>query len=288
MGPETESRSPETDSTRLAEQIVRRSGTSFFWAMRCLPVKKRQAMYAVYAFCRDVDDIADEPGDETRKRNQLESWRGEIKALYQGRASTELGRALLPVIERYGVREDDFLAVIDGMEMDAGPRFRMTDKVMLDLYCDRVACAVGRLSIRVFGVSGPDGDAIAKALGNALQLTNILRDIEEDALRDRLYIPEDILRKHSIPVGDPADVINHPGFSAIFDELCNQAEKNYIEARQLLSRQDRSIVRPAVMMMEVYQRLLVKMRLRGWQPGSKKIRLPLLVKLWLVLRFGVF
>ena len=172
--------------------IVRGSGTSFYWAMRRLPPSKRAAMYAIYAFCREVDDIADGPigpGAEVRKRRRLKEWRDEIQQIYAGKASTVVGHALLPAIEKFGLRIKDFNSVISGMEMDAGDSVRIENMDELTLYCDRVASAVGRLSTRVFGLEPQIGDRLAFNQGQALQLTNILRDVDEDAKQERLYLP---------------------------------------------------------------------------------------------------
>ncbi|MEQ9200516.1 MAG: squalene/phytoene synthase family protein, partial [Rhodospirillales bacterium] len=170
----------QTDQT-IAEEATKASGSSFFFAMRLLPPEKRAAMYAVYAFCRDVDDIADEPGDLADKQIALARWRGWIDDLYQGRRPGHpVARALQQPIAEFDLKQDDFLAVIEGMELDARPDIRIPDREALIDYCDKVACAVGRLSVRVFGMPEDDGLALARAEGLALQLTNILRDVAED------------------------------------------------------------------------------------------------------------
>ena len=183
----------EAESTAYVEAIVRRAGTSFYWAMRRLPEQKRQAMYAIYAFCREVDDIADGADGEEQKRAVLGLWRGEIERLYADRPRNSIALALQRPVAVFGLKKEDFRAVIDGMEMDAQPSIRIPDMDELTLYCDRVACAVGRLSVRVFGLDDDTGRALAFAQGQALQLTNILRDIDEDARNDRLYVPNDLL-----------------------------------------------------------------------------------------------
>jgi len=279
----------EIDAALCAEKVVRSSGSSFFWAMRCLPMEKRQAMFAVYAFCRKVDDIADEVGAEQTKRQQLQKWRKDILSVYSEKPTmSRLAQALVRPIQQYNLQKSDFLAVIDGMEMDVGSHFRMTDMAMLTLYCDRVACAVGRLSIRVFGVAGDKGDTIAKALGDALQLTNILRDIEEDAKNDRMYLPKDVLLKYGISEQNPSDIIAHAQFGIVFKEFVVMAGQKFSQSRILLSAENPKSVRPAVMMMEVYQRIFDKLRLRGWQPGQPRVGLNIFIKLWLVIRYGIF
>jgi phytoene synthase len=168
------------------ERLVRASGTSFYRGMRILPPDRRAAMYGIYAFCRLVDDIADEPAPIEAKRLALAAWRGRIGALAQGVTSDATTRVLLPAMRKFALREADFLAVIDGMETDAETIVLAPSEAELDVYCDRVASAVGRLSVRAFGDASPAADTVAHHLGRALQLTNILRDIAEDAARGRI------------------------------------------------------------------------------------------------------
>ena len=156
------------------------SGSSFYAAMRILPPAQRQAMYAVYAFCRAVDDVADDDGPTEERLARLDHWRGEIERLYAGGGETELTDGLQPLIAAFGFAKADFLAVIDGMEMDVRREMRAPDWQTLDLYCDRVASAVGRLCVRIFGLGDDDGLPLSHHLGRALQMTNILRDLDED------------------------------------------------------------------------------------------------------------
>src|SRR5512132_2750685 len=218
------------------EQLVRESGSSFYWAMRFLPMEKRRAMFAVYAFCRQVDDIADEPGQIAAKRRALGGWRQEIERLYAGIADRPVAAALLRPVERFDLRKQDFLAVIDGMEMDAAERIRIADMEELHRYCDRVACAVGRLSVRIFGVPQPTGDLLASALGEALQLTNILRDLKEDARGDRLYLPADLLREYGVCLGSDANAMLHNNaIPDICEELAAMAALKFEEASALVA-----------------------------------------------------
>ena len=277
----------EADAVAHVETVVRRSGSSFFWAMRMLPEEKRNAMFAVYAFCREVDDIADEPGEEAEKRFRLAQWRGEIERLYGGQPRFPVAVALAPAVARFGLVKSDFRAVIDGMEMDAADTLRMDHMEMLNLYCDRVACAVGRLSNRVFGIDGETADRLAFSLGQALQLTNILRDLCEDAERDRLYLPMDLLRAHGIDVSEPSAVLVHPAVGGVCELLAGVARKRFDEAEAVLAGCDRRLVRPAVMMKEVYSRILSSLMRSGWMPIGGRVRLSSLSKLWIVIRHGV-
>ncbi len=285
-------RESETVSTAVddehVEALVRRSGTSFYWAMRLLPPEKRQAMFAIYAFCREVDDIADDPGDETAKRRRLADWRGEIDRLYAGEPSRRISQALLHPSSRFDLRKEDFEAIVAGMEMDAGDRVRIADTAELTLYCDRVACAVGRLSTRVFGVDEPTGGRLAMALGQALQLTNILRDLEEDAYRDRLYLPQDLLRAHGIgPTEDALAVLLNPASAEVFSNIAELARGQFSEAAAILATCDRRQVRPATIMMEVYRRTFKRLASRGWRRWSEPVSVPKIEKLWVAFRHGM-
>src|SRR5579875_1971317 len=179
------------------------SGSSFYAGMRVLPKAEREGMYAVYGFCRIVDDIADDlHGDRASRRAELDGWRADLNCLYAG---GEPGRAafLATPVQRFGLEKADFLAVIDGMQMDVDADIRAPSMEVLDLYVDRVACAVGRLSVKVFGMDAEPGLALAHHLGRALQLTNILRDFDEDAAIGRLYVPREALDRAGIYGDDP-------------------------------------------------------------------------------------
>ena len=199
--------------TSTADAGRKASGSSFYAAMRILPKTQRAAMYEIYAFCRAVDDIADDPGPLAGRKEQLQQWRSDVRALYDGAAPPQL-RGLQTAIQNFDLRQDDFLAIIDGMEMDAGGPIRAPQWSVLDLYCDRVASAVGRLSVRVFGIAGDAGLALAHHLGRALQLTNILRDLDEDAGVGRLYLPSEALREAGISATDPDDGLVRSGARA--------------------------------------------------------------------------
>lgn len=277
-----------TADTHNVETIVRRSGTSFYWAMRLLPAEKRQAMFAIYAFCREVDDIADDPGQECIKRQQLAEWRDEIDRLYAGRPTHSVARSLAQPLKRFNLAKEDFEAIVAGMEMDAGDCVRLADIAELSLYCDRVACAVGRLSTRVFGVDEQTGGELANALGQALQLTNILRDLEEDATRDRLYLPEDLLRAQGIEcTQDPLEVLRHPASTEVVSQVADIARGRFGDAATVLATCDRRQVKPATVMMEVYRRTFDRLTSRGWRRWAEPVSVPKLEKLWVAFRYGV-
>jgi phytoene synthase len=186
------------------------SGSSFFAAMRILPAAERGAIYAVYAFCRAVDDIADDGGPIEQRLAELDRWRADIERLYNGGGETELTEGLQPLIETFGLEKTDFLAVIDGMEMDVRQQMTAPDWPTLDIYCERVASAVGRLCVRIYGLPKKDGLTLSHHLGRALQLTNILRDLDEDAAMGRLYLPREALAAAAIASTNPFEVLSHP------------------------------------------------------------------------------
>ncbi|MFZ1415418.1 MAG: presqualene diphosphate synthase HpnD [Defluviicoccus sp.] len=272
----------------VAERIVARSGSSFYWGMRALAPAKRQAMFAVYAFCREVDDIADEPGTMPVKLSRLDGWRADIKRLYAGETpQAPVARALRAPVAQFDLRKDDFLAVIAGMEMDAADRLRIRDMDELTVYCDRVACAVGRLSVRIFGLPQPLGDELADSQGRALQLTNILRDLQDDAARDRLYLPRDRLRTHGIKETEPDAVLANPALAAVCEDLAERACAYFAAADRAAAQCDRKAVRPARMMMEVYRRTLQALIARGWRRWHEPVALSPAAKLWVALRYGL-
>ncbi len=265
---------------------VEAAGTSFYWAMRVLPEARRDAMFAIYAFCREVDDIADGADPPDVKRRDLDAWRREIEALFAGHPATTAGRALLEPTRAFGLRRADFLAVIDGMEMDAA-EIRAPSLAELDLYCDRVASAVGRLSVRAFGVATEAADRVAHALGRALQLTNILRDLAEDGERGRLYLPRELLVAEGISATDPATVLKHPALPRVCEALVRIAEARFREARAARRECPRRPMRPAAAMGAVYHAILERLRRRGWRDLDRGVRIPKALKLWFALRYGL-
>jgi len=270
-----------------ARETVVAAGTSFYWAMRILPRQRREAMFAVYAFCRVIDDIADSNDPPEAKLAALSAWRTEVGAIFSGTPSEPIARNLVAAATHFDLREYDFLALIDGMEMDAREDIVAPSLATLDLYCDRVASAVGRLSVRIFGENSPDADRVAYALGRALQVTNILRDLDEDAARGRLYLPRELLERHSVPVGPPAEVLAHPNIADVCDEVAALAERRYAAAWGAMKHCQHRAMRPAAVMAAVYHATLVRLRRRGWSRLDKPVSVPRVVKIWLALRHGL-
>jgi squalene synthase HpnD len=264
-------RADDADRAEMAER-VERSGTSFYWSMRLLPRAKREAMFAIYAFCRAVDDLADEPAPVESKRAGLAEWRAEIDRLYAGRPTHAVARALVEPVARFGLRREDFLAVIDGCEMDANGPVVAPDWATLRLYCARVAGAVGRLSVHVFGAAGPEGDRLAASLGEAVQLTNLLRDLAEDGRDGRLYLPRELLLQHGVPTS-PAMALSHPALAQVCREVARGAEARFTEAGQALAKLPRRPLTPARIIMGIYRRLLAKLVAQGFRRLEPKVRL---------------
>ncbi len=278
----------QADLDAMVIERVRRSGSSFYWGMRLMAPERRQAMYAVYAFCREVDDIADEPGLAVDKQRGLAEWRDDIAAIYEGREPClPLARALVGPVHDYGLQQGDLLAVIDGCEMDAGDGLVRPPKAILDLYCDRVACAVGRLSVRIFGDFTPRCLDVANHQGRALQLTNILRDVAVDAQMGRLYLPDELLTAHGIASRNPAEVLVHPALPAACRELAAEARHHYAEARAAMADCSPRAMRPAAIMLAMYHAIFIKGEKDGWRPRMEPIRIPRAVKIWCALRHGL-
>ncbi len=266
------------------EAIVHAAGTSFYRGMRILPPERRAAMYAIYSFCRAVDDIADDPGPLAERLPALEAWRARVAGLGRGEADDPVTRVLTAASASYGLREADFLAVIDGMAMDAEAAIVAPDLATLDLYCDRVAAAVGRLSVRAFGDASPAADAVAHALGRALQLTNILRDVAEDAARGRLYLPREFLDAAGVPA-DPAAALRAPGLAAACEPVARMAEGYFAAAFAAMRQCDKRAMAPARLMAAGYREILRALRRRGLGRVGVPVAVPKWRKLLLAGRF---
>jgi presqualene diphosphate synthase len=277
----------EAELRAAIQRRVEAAGTSFYWAMRLLPRDRRHGMYAVYAFCREVDDIADDENPPPQKLAALSAWRDEIAALYAGRPRHIVAVALRDPVLRYGLRREDFLNVIDGMEMDARSDIRAPDLAMLDLYCARVASAVGHLSVHVFGDASANAHRVADSLGRALQLTNILRDLDEDARRGRLYLPRELLDRHGISGSDPRVVLADPALPAVCREVASIAEAHFADAAAAMALCSRRAMRPAAVMAAIYRTTLRALLRAGWRDPARRVSLSALTKLWLVLRHGL-
>lgn len=273
------------DARRHAAETVKRSKTSFGAGMRILSRERREAMYAIYAFCREVDDIADEGGTPDDKIAGLAEWRREIERIYAGAPQTPTGLALKEVVRRFDLPRDEFILVIEGMEMDAGGPVVAPSLEKLFAYTRRAAGAVGMLSMPVFGAPRTNtADDFALSLGDALQLTNILRDIEQDAGEGRLYLPRELLEKHGCSL-IPDAIFDATGLPKVREDLARLAREKFAGARAALADLDWRVLRPALLMMGVYERYLDKMSARGWANGQERVTISKAEKLAIAARW---
>jgi squalene synthase HpnD len=261
------------------------SGSSFYAAMRILPREQREAMFQIYSFCRQVDDIADSDGPRDERLKALQQWRDDIDALYQGRPPARL-RDYAASVRRFDLRREDFLAIVDGMEMDVPQDIRAPDLATLDLYCDRVASAVGRLSVRVFGLAEQDGILLAHHLGRALQLTNILRDIDEDASIGRLYLPRESLLLAGITGDDPSRVIADRALPKVCLPLAERARIHFQKADEVMNRNRRRVVRAPRIMSRYYRAILELLVARGFASPRAPVRVSKFARIAIVLRYA--
>jgi phytoene synthase len=244
-------------------------------------------MRALYAFCREVDDIADGEASRSLKKALLSNWRSEIAHLYAGRPQHAVTRALNEAVHLYGLRCDDFLAIIDGAEMDARTDIRAPRFAELDRYCECVSVAVSRLSVRIFGEESPAGERVAAELGRALQLTNIVRSLAEDARRHRLYLPRELLHAHNIFATTPSWVLAQPALPDVCRDLAVLAEGHYAAAAEAMAACPWWTMRPAAMMLGVHRALLHQLLEHGWRKIDEPVRIPAWHKFALVIRHGL-
>jgi presqualene diphosphate synthase len=261
------------------------SGSSFYAAMRILPREQREAMFQIYSFCRQVDDIADSHGPREERLAALQNWRDDVDALYRGQPPARLSDYVASV-KRFDLQRADFLAIVDGMEMDVPQDIRAPDLATLDLYCDRVASAVGRLSVRVFGLPQEDGILLAHHLGRALQLTNILRDIDEDAALGRLYLPREALLHAGITSDDPAVVVADRALPKVCAGIVARARTHFETADEVMARNSRRVVRAPRIMERYYRAILELLVRRGFDAPRAPVRLNKLAKLAIVFRYA--
>jgi phytoene synthase len=224
-------------------------------------------VHALYAFCRAADDIADGAAPAAEKRRFLTAWRAEIDRLDRG-PETPVGRELAWAARRFRLPVQEFHALLDGMESDCGERIRVADNDDFDLYARRVAGSVGVLSVHVFGA--PEAHDFALVLGRTLQLVNVLRDVEEDAARDRLYVPLARLGREDAPA---AELVADPRFARVWRELAAEARAGFADADRMLAGLDAKRLKPAVLMMASYRRLLDRLEARGWPAREGRMRL---------------
>jgi len=273
----------------VAAQLTQKSGSNFYYAFRLLPARKRRAIYALYSFCRVVDDCVDEPdgGGEAA----LMRWHDELLRCYAGRPETALGRELAAAVKEFPIPRVCLEDILAGCRMDATPR-RYGTYDDLTVYCRRVASAVGLASIEIFGYTQPATREYAIELGLALQLTNILRDVASDAARGRLYLPLEDVRRFGL---DERDLLAHvlegaPRPPQVTDLLAfegHRARAHFERAAAVLPRADRRSLLPAEVMAAVYRELFELLARRGWPLAAEPLRLRRSRKLWIALRTAV-
>lgn len=261
----------------------RQSSSSFTLSFRFLPHAKRRAMTALYAFCREVDDVVDECSDTGVARNVLDWWRGEVAAIYGGKPSHPVCQALVPVVRHYNLPQELLLEIIDGMEMDLD-RPRYADFKSLQLYCYRVASVVGLLAAEIFGYTKRETLKYAHDLGIAFQLTNIIRDVGEDARRNRIYLPQDELQRFGVSEADILRARETDGFHQLMAFQIERARHYYQQAFDHLPDADRKAQRAGLIMAEIYQALLNEVERSGCHVLKERVSLTPTYKLWLALK----
>ena len=272
----------------MSEPAAPQPRSSFYAAMRILPKPQRAAMFALYAFCRAVDDVADEPGPASADARlaELERWRADIGQALAGKPPQRVSDLLQPIRD-YDLQRADFDAVIDGMAMDAAAKILAPDWETLDLYCDRVASAVGRLSVRIFGMPEPLGVTLAHHLGRALQLTNVLRDIDEDAAAGRLYLPREALRAAGVTSDDPLAAAADPRLAGACVEVAARARTHFEKAQAIMDMAPRASVKAPRLMAAAYGSILDRMLAEGFAAPRKRAKASRPRLLAAYLRYGV-
>jgi phytoene synthase len=256
------------------------SGSSFYYSFLFLPAERRLAITALYAFCREVDDAVDETSDPQVAHSKLAWWRSELAQMIAGTPSHPVTRALLPHLQNYDIRAEHLLAVIDGMEMDL-TQTRYLDFPALERYGWHVASVVGIMSAGIFGYSDPRTLEYAAKLGMAFQLTNIIRDVGEDARRGRIYLPLSELQAHHVPASEILNAVHSDRFEALMRFQVQRAQASYAEALALLPTQDRRAQRAGLIMATIYRTLLDEIEADGFRVLQHRISLTPLRKLWL-------
>jgi 15-cis-phytoene synthase len=265
------------------QQKAAASGSSFYYSFLFLPPERRRAITALYAFCREVDDVVDETSELQVAAAKLAWWRAEIEGLYAARPQHPVTKALAPFIEKYSLPKGQLGEIIDGMEMDL-TQTRYLDWPGLERYCYRVAGVVGLLAARIFGYSDPRTLEYARDLGIAFQLTNIIRDVGEDARKNRIYLPMDELKRFEVPAADILNGRHTPQFAALMQFQDQRARGYYERAFAALPASDRRAQRPGLIMAAIYKTLLDEIGRDGFHVLTQRISLTPLRKFWIAWR----
>ncbi|MBS1209438.1 MAG: squalene synthase HpnD [Proteobacteria bacterium] len=268
------------------EQKAAASGSSFYYSFRFLTPERRRAITALYAFCREVDDVVDETSDPQVAAQQLDWWRGETVAIYNGTPEHPVGKALVQVVKNFRLPQEQLLEIIDGMQMDL-EQARYADFKALNLYCYRVASVVGLLAAEIFGYTDRQTLKYAHDLGIAFQLTNIIRDVGEDARRGRIYLPVDELERFNVPAKDILEARSSENFQRLMAFQIERAQKYYDQALAQLPAVDRKSQRAGLIMAAIYRETLREVEADGCRVLTHRVSLTPIRKLWLAVRAWV-
>jgi phytoene synthase len=262
------------------QQKAAASGSSFYYSFLFLPPERRRAITALYAFCREVDDVVDECTDAQLARTKLAWWRLEVGKLFQGEPNHPVTKALHPFVEKFAINERQLNEIIDGMEMDL-TQTRYLDFAGLERYCYHVAGAVGLLAAGIFGYRNPRTLEYAKNLGTAFQLTNIIRDVGEDARKNRIYLPMDELKRFEVPASDILNARDSENFRKLMAFQARRAQSYYEKAMQALPPEDRRTQRAGLIMAAIYRATLAEVERDGFKVLTQRTSLTPLRKFWL-------
>ena len=268
---------------QYCESRAAQSGSSFYYSFRLLPPERRRAITALYAFCREVDDVVDEVHDPAVARAKLAWWRTEVGAVFDGAPQHPVAQALVPVVRSHRLPREHFDAVIDGMAMDLAQQ-RYADFADLERYCHRVAGVVGLMSAEIFGHEEASTAGFARDLGIAFQLTNIIRDVGEDARRGRIYLPQEDLARFGVSASAILRAREEPGFGALMAFEVERARAWYDRAMAQLAPRDRKAQRASLAMAAIYRTLLDEIARDGYHVLDRRIALTPLRKLWIAWR----
>jgi len=281
---------PATSPTEEASiaQRVRTGSASLFWSMRLLPQPRRDAIQALYLFCREVRDVADGNASRTLKLALLADWRDQIALLYAGRPQHLVTRALRDAINRFDLRCDDFLALIEGIKMVSSTDIRAPSLEQLDLYCEQIAVAGLRIALRILGAPPREGERLPATLGRGMQLTGILRDLAPDAARQRLYLPREVLHAHGIFATMPSYVLAQPALPHVCNALAERAATYFADAERAMVAHPKWATLGAGAMLSSYRALLKALLARGWARLDEPVRLPAWRQTALLIGHGFF
>ena len=271
------------DPNQYCEDKARQSGSSFYYSFRFLPQSKRRAITALYAFCREVDDVVDECSDASVARTTLNWWRAQVAEIYGGKPQHPVCLALVPIVQRFSLSQEHLLEIIDGMEMDL-EQARYPDFKSLQLYCYRVASVVGLLAAEIFGYTDRKTLKYAHDLGIAFQLTNIIRDVGEDARRNRIYLPMDELQQFGVTAAEILNSKETENFQKLMAFQIERAQRYYKQALDQLPAVDRKSQRTGLIMAAIYQATLQEVVSSGSHVLKERVSLGTGYKLWLAIK----